>query len=44
MNCSTVYCPQMENTALYYAAGKGHSETVKLLLTAGAATGVRDKV
>ena len=31
-------------TALHYAAWKGHSETVKLLLTAGAATDIRDKV
>ena len=39
-----VHCPQMAYTALHYAAGKGHSEIVKLLLTAGAATGIREKV
>ena len=31
-------------TALCYAAVKGHSEIVKMLLVAGAATDIRDKV
>ena len=44
ISCSTVHCPQMGYTALHYAAGKGHSETVKLLLTAGAATDIHNKV
>ena len=42
--CSTVHCPQMGHTALHYAADKRHSEIVKLLLTAGAATDISDKV
>ena len=36
--------PQMAFTALHYAADKGHSEIVKLLLAAGAATDIHDKV
>ena len=43
-DCSTVHCPQMGITALLYAASNGHSEIVELLLTAGAATDIRDKV
>ena len=34
----------MGDTALHCAAGEGHSEIVKLLLTAGAATDIHDKV
>ena len=43
--CLTVYCPQIAGaTALHYAAMYGHSETVKLLIRAGAATDISDKV
>ena len=43
-HCSTVHCPQKGHTALHAAAGEGHSEIVKLLLIAGAATDIRNKV
>ena len=44
INCSTVHCSQDGHTALHYAAREGYSEIVKLLLTAGAATDIPDKV
>ena len=36
--------PQFGYTALHFAAKKGHSEIVKLLLKAGAVTDIHDKV
>ena len=43
--CLTLHCPQIAGTtALHYAAMYGHSETVKLLLTAGTAIDISDKV
>ena len=44
INYSTVHRPQMGYTALLYAASEGHSEIVKILLRAGAATDIHDKV